>query len=252
MLGISLDLSTTAIVLVGALVAGFTTGLAGFGTGLVASGLWFHALPAAMVPPLVALASVAGQVAGLVTVRTAFDWPRVMPYLAGGAIGIPLGVGALAVVSPFLLKTSAGGFLVVYAIYQLLQRRQHHIGDWGGRIADGVVGVGGGFLGGFAGLSAPLPLIWLRLRGGETDSQRAIYQPFNLIVLSLASIGMAIGGQVTADVWWISLMCLPATLAGAWIGGRVYGRVSTQTFQRLVLCLLLGSGGILVAQAFAV
>ena len=33
------------IVLLGALLAGFTTGFAGFGTGLVASGLWFHALP---------------------------------------------------------------------------------------------------------------------------------------------------------------------------------------------------------------
>jgi uncharacterized membrane protein YfcA len=49
------------IVLLGALAARFTTGFAGFGTGLVASGLWFHPLPASMVPPLVALASVAAQ-----------------------------------------------------------------------------------------------------------------------------------------------------------------------------------------------
>src|SRR3984893_3846768 len=104
--GAATDFPTLAIVVVGSLVAGFTTGFAGFGTGLVASGLWFHALPAAMVPPLVALASVAGQLVGLVTVRRAFDWPRMMPYLVGGAIGIPLGVGALAAVSPFWLRTS--------------------------------------------------------------------------------------------------------------------------------------------------
>jgi uncharacterized membrane protein YfcA len=72
MLGTSLDLSTLAIVIVGALVAGFTTGFAGFWTGLVASGLWFHALPAAMVPPLIALASVTAQIVGLITVRKAF------------------------------------------------------------------------------------------------------------------------------------------------------------------------------------
>ena len=114
MLGTSLDLATLFIVFGGALVAGFTTGFAGFGTGLVASGLWFHALPAPMVPPLVALASVAGQVVGVVMVRKSVDWTRAMPYLLGGAIGIPLGVVALTAVSPFWLKTSAGAFLIVY------------------------------------------------------------------------------------------------------------------------------------------
>src|SRR5215468_6070070 len=72
MLGTSLDLPTLTIVVTGAVVAGFITGLAGFGTALVASGLWLHALPATMVPPLVALSSVAAQIVGLITVRKAF------------------------------------------------------------------------------------------------------------------------------------------------------------------------------------
>jgi len=252
MLGTSLDLATLAIVFAGALIAGFTTGFAGFGTGLVASGLWFLALPAAMVPPLVALASVAGQLVGFARVRKSFDWSRTLPYLVGGAIGIPLGVAALAAVSPFWLKTSAGAFLVVYSLYQLMVRRRREIGAWGGKVADGIVGIGGGFLGGFAGLSGPLPLIWLQLRGGASEAQRATYQPFNLIVLALACVGMAIGGQLTVPVLWIALICLPATLAGAWLGARLYGGVSAQTFQRLVLCLLLGSGCILIAQALGV
>ena len=248
--GLPFDSTTLAFVIAGALVAGFTTGFAGFGTGLVASGFWFHVLPAAAVPPLVALASVVGQIVGLVTVRSAFDWKRMLPFLVGGAIGIPLGVAALAVVPPFWLKTSAGAFLVLYSAYQLLVRRRREIGAWGGRWADGVIGACGGFLGGFAGLSAPVPVMWLQLRGGTTDSQRAIYQPFNLIVLTLASAGMALDGQITAQVAWIALVCLPVTIGGAWIGARLYGAVSPRTFQRLVLCLLLASGAILLAQAF--
>jgi len=249
MSGLSFDPATVTFVVAGALIAGFTTGFAGFGTGLVASGFWFHVLPAAMVPPLVALASVAGQIVGFVTVRKAFDWARLMPFLIGAAIGIPLGVAALAAVSPFWLKMSAGAFLVVYSTYQLLAWRRREIGDWGGRSADGVVGIGGGFLGGFAGLSAPLPVMWLQLRGGSPDGQRAIYQPFNLIVLAFASAGMGLGGQITAQVLWIALFSLPATLVGAWIGVRLYGAVSPRTFQRLVLVLLLGSGAILIVQA---
>ena len=53
---------------------------------------------------------------------------------------------------------------------------------------------------------------------GASDRQRATYQPFNLIVLTLASIGMAIGGQMTMHVLWIAFLCLPATLIGAWLG----------------------------------
>jgi uncharacterized membrane protein YfcA len=105
------------------------------------------------------------------------------------------------------------------------------------------------FLGGFAGLSGPLPLIWLQLRGGGNDEQRATYQPFNLIVWALASIGMSISGQITSHVLWVAFLCLPPTLLGAWIGARVYVGVSTQTFQRVVLCLLFVSGCILIGEA---
>jgi len=249
--GISFDAATLAVVLFGALVAGFTTGLAGFGTGLVASGFWFHALPAAAVPPLVVLASVAGQLVGVVTVRKAFDWPRAAPYLIGGIIGVPVGVAALVTASPSLLRVFVGVFLIVYAGYQLVQRRKHWIGGWGGRLADGIIGLGGGFLGGFAGLSGPLPLIWLQLRGGASDRQRAIYQPFNLIVLALAAGAMAMSRQITPDVLWIALFCLPATLIGAAIGARIYARVSALTFQRVVLGLLLISGCILIGETLA-
>lgn len=244
-----LDLPMLTITVLGALIAGFTTGFAGFGTGLVSAGLWFHALPAAWVPPLVTLASVTGQLIALASVRRAFDWRRAAPYLAGGVLGVPVGVVALAAASPFLLRTAAGLFLAVYAVHQLVQQRPGHIGDWGGRPADGAVGAFGGFLGGFAGLSGPPPLIWLRLRGGDVDGQRAVYQPFNVVVLTLAGIGMAASGQMTADVLWIGLTCLPATALGAWLGAHAYGAVSVPTFQRIVLGLLLVSGLILLAQA---
>jgi len=209
------DVPILLIVLSGAFVAGFTTGFAGFGTGLVTSGLWFHVLPAPIVPPLVALASVAAQLVGLMTVRRAFDWRRAAPYLIGALLGVPLGVWILSLVSPTALRLSVAVFLVVYAIFQLSGSSRLAVGSWGGWKADGAVGVGGGILGGFAGLSGPLPVIWLQLRGGPSDRQRAIYQPFNLIVLSLASAGMAIGGRIDRGVLFVAGLCLPVTLLGA-------------------------------------
>ncbi len=242
------DVSTLLIVVLGAFVAGFTTGFAGFGTGLVSSGLWFHVLPAPIIPPLVALASVAAQLVGLITVRTAFEWRRAAPFLIGGFVGVPLGIWVLSVTSPTDLRMAVAAFLVAYALFQLSGLARLAVGTWGGWKADGAVGVGGGFLGGFAGLSGPLPLIWLQLRGGPSNQQRATYQPFNLIVLSLASAGMAISGQIDQGVLSVAGLCLPVTLAGAWFGARAYIGVSEATFRRVVLILLLGSGLILIGQ----
>jgi len=238
--------STVAIVTLGALFAGFTSGFAGFGSALVSSGIWLYALPAPAVPPLVVMLSVVGQLVSLTTVRHAFDWRQTLPYLVGGAIGVPLGIAALAASSPLIIKLAVGSFLIAYTLYRLLQRRHFEIGAWGGRLADAAIGLGGGVLGGFAGLSGPLPLIWLQLRGGPTDAQRATYQPFNLIVLAMASIGMALSGQVTRDVLVLALICCPVTFIGALLGARAYARVSPQVFQRVILLLLLVSGCVLL------
>ncbi|NIA70722.1 sulfite exporter TauE/SafE family protein [Pelagibius litoralis] len=243
------DLTDLVFLLLGALAAGFVTGFAGFGTGLVASGFWFHVLPAAVVPPLVVMASVAAQFVSLIGVRPVFDWARALPYLIGGALGVPLGVVALSLASPELLRLSVGIFLVFYALCQFAGLTRLSIGAWGGRSSDAAVGVGGGVLGGFAGLSGPLPLIWLQLRGGPSLSQRAVYQPFNLIVLALAAIGMASAGQIDRLVLSSLVIAIPATVIGAWLGARLYRQASEAAFRKVVLGLLLTSGAMLTIQS---
>lgn len=243
------DLTTLVFLLSGALAAGFVTGFAGFGTGLVASGFWFHVLPAGVVPPLVVMASVAAQLVSLRALKPSFDWPQATPYLLGGALGVPLGVLILTAASPEMLRLCVGFFLMAYALGQFSGFTRLSIGAWGGRGSDGAVGLGGGILGGFTGLSGPLPLIWLQLRGGPSIGQRAVYQPFNLIVLALASAGMAFAGRVDQVVLSSLLVSVPATVIGAWVGARLYRRTSEALFRSVVLCLLLLSGTMLVVQS---
>ena len=234
-------------VLAGAAIAGFTAGFAGFGTALVASGFWFHALPAHAVPPLAALVAVAAHITGLSAVPNSVDWRGLAPYVGGGIVAIPLGVALLTFSSPDLLRAVVGAFLLVYSAYQLASRGRLRIGAWGGRRADVLVGAGGGFLGGFAGLSGPAPLVWLQLRGGPLAGQRAIYQPYNLSILLVASLAMAVGGVVDRTVLTLAAVTLPVTLIAAFVGARVYLGVSEQAFQRAVLILLAASGLILLA-----
>ncbi|MEQ8356396.1 MAG: sulfite exporter TauE/SafE family protein [Kiloniellaceae bacterium] len=242
------DSTTLAFLLLGSLTAGFVTGFAGFGTGLVASGFWFHVLPPVIVPPLVVMASVTGQLVSLAGLRPKFDWRRALPYLIGGGLGVPFGVAALTQTSPELLRFCVGLFLVTYSFSQFCGLPRLNIGSWGGRPADATVGVGGGVLGGFAGLSGPLPLIWLQLRGGASADQRAVYQPFNLVVLALAGVAMAAAGRVDGAVLESLTLAVPGTALGAWLGARLYRRASEKTFRNVVQALLLLSGAMLIVE----
>lgn len=176
-------MATTVVVVLGALCGGFVNGLAGFGTGLTALGFWLHVMNPGVAAVLVAACSVVGQVQSLYIVRRAITWHRVWPFLAGGILGVPVGVAALRFIDPQTLKVLLGGLLIGYAGLMLGSRRFPTIA-WGGRAADGLVGFGGGALGGVAGLSGVLPTIWCGLRGWNAGAQRGVYQPFNLIILN--------------------------------------------------------------------
>lgn len=233
-------------VLAGALLAGFVNGLAGFGTGLVALGLWLHVIDPLLAAPLVVICSVIAQLQSLVAIRPRFSLVRLWPFLLGGVLGVPVGVMALDHVETESFRAAVGLFLVGYCGFTLLSRRLPVI-DFGGQAADGAVGFAGGILGGAAGLSGALPTVWCGLKGWGKADQRAIYQPFNLTILTWALISYAWSGVLTEEAGRLALICLPGTVLGVWVGVKAYGRVDDRQFRRIVLWLLLASGGVLVA-----
>lgn len=236
---------TEAIVVVGALCGGLVSGLAGFGTALITLGFWLYVLDPAIAAALVLICSVIAQLQSFLRVRHAASWAQCWPFLLGGLLGVPVGVLALQAIDAPTLKATLGIFLVGYTGLMLALRQLPTVAQWGGRLADGLVGTASGVLGGIAGLSGVLMSIWCGLRGWSADRQRAVYQPYNLIVLSIALGVYASQGLLTPRVWELSLLCLPATLLGTWLGLRLYGRIDDRQFRYLVLRLLLASGLVL-------
>lgn len=234
----------TTVVLLGALCGGFVTGLAGFGTGLTALAFWLHVMNPAAAAVLVVACSVVGQSQSIYRLRRTVSWPRIWPFLAGGIAGVPAGAALLGSVDPGVLKGILGLFLMAYTGVVLAARR-FPATAWGGKLADGVVGFGGGTLGGLAGLSGPLPTIWCGVRGWSADAQRAVYQPFNLIVLAITLCVYVAQGSLAGDIGWMAVTCIPATLAGTHLGIRTYGRITDRQFRGLVLGLLFVSGMVL-------
>ena len=183
-------IDAAALVIAGAFAGGLVNGLTGFGTGLVVLPIWLQALAPTLASPLAVVCSVVAQLQTLPAIWHAIDARRIAPFMVGGAAGVPLGTWLLPQVPASTFKLAVGVLLVVVCGGLLMLSNRPPVLR-GGRWADGLVGLGGGVLGGLAGLSGPLPTLWASLRGWGKDERRAVFQAFNLGVLSLAMLAQA-------------------------------------------------------------
>jgi uncharacterized membrane protein YfcA len=230
-----------SVLMIGALAGGFVSGLAGFGTGLVALGLWLYVFPPSIAVPLVLICSIVSQTSALLTSWRVIDFKLVWPFLVGGLAGVLPGTMLVAHADPRLFKLSVGVLLLVFPTALYFNRRPLAL-QFGGRAMDALVGFAGGVLGGLAGLSGPLPTLWASVSGWGKDERRGVFQTFNWTILTAALCLQTVTGLITQDVAWFALVALPGTIVGAWLGARTYRLLSDRNFRDVVLGLLFLSG----------
>ena len=192
--------------------------------------------------------SLVAQIQTLPAIWHAIDFKRVRPFIIGGVAGVPFGTWLLPHVPVEAFRAGVGVLLTLYCSFLLIGQLSFKL-KWGGRIADGAVGLGGGILGGLAGLSGPLPTIWAGLRGWSKDTRRGVFQAYNLSILVLALVTQSFAGLITLELGRLFLAALPGTIAGAWLGRRLYGRLNDRRFEQAVLILLLLAGFALLYSA---
>ncbi|MBV9460973.1 MAG: sulfite exporter TauE/SafE family protein [Bradyrhizobium sp.] len=233
-----------ALLLAGALAGGFVSGLAGFGTALMALGLWLYVLPPSAAVPLVLICSVVGQSATLPSMWRSFDLTLALPFVIGGLFGVPLGTVMIAYADPRIFKLTIGVLLLIFPTALYFSGPMAF--TIGGRFADAAIGFAGGILGGLAGLSGPLPILWASVRGWGKDERRGVFQIFNWTVLLSALCLQVASGLVARDVIWLAALAFPATVAGSWLGARLYHALNDRNFRDVVLALQFLSGATLV------
>jgi uncharacterized membrane protein YfcA len=237
----------TGLLLAGAVAAGFVQGVAGFAFGMVAMSFWVWSLEPQVAAVMVVFGSLAGQLVAVFSVRRGFNGARLGPFLAGGALGIPLGIWALPMLEPAAFKLAIGTALGMGCPAMLWAERWPRV--QAGRLADTCVGAVGGAMtavGGFGGL---VPSLWCTLRRMDKDEQRSVMQNFNLAALSVTAGGYLLAGVVTAPMVPQLAVVIPALILPALLGARVYAGLSPLQFRRVVLSLLSLAGATMAASA---
>jgi uncharacterized membrane protein YfcA len=230
-----------------AFVGGFASGLAGFAMGFVVSGIWLHIITPIQTTTLIVGYGLLTQGYGVWMLRRALAWQKLVPFVLGGFVGVPIGTLLLTYLNPAYLRTGVGLLLMLYGGWGLLQPALKPVPDKAS--ADAGIGLVNGMVAGLTGLPGFLITIWCQLRGWKKDYQRAVFQPVMLATIVANLISLGIAGAITADTLQLYLLGLPAMAAGLWVGFKLYGRLDDAAFRKVILVLLLIAGLGLIADA---
>ncbi len=221
----------------------FVAGLSGFAFGVIAASLWLYILTPSQSATLIVAFGLLVQGYSVWKLRRALDWRRLWPFVAGAALGVPLGVTLLTWSDPRNVRIAVGIFLVIYSLYAFLRPAFKPVGAG---IGDAIVGLFNGVFGGLTGLAGILVTIWCGLRGWPKDVQRTVFQPVAVATFLMSGLWLGARGTVTGDTIKFFVIGLPFLFAGTWLGLKLFGRIDESMFRKIVLALLFVSGAALM------
>src|SRR6266851_5654740 len=96
--------------------------------------------------------------------------------LIGALAGGPLGTLLITYADPRIFKLGVGVLMLVFPAALYFNRTPMAL-RFGGRLADATIGFAGGILGGLAGLSGPLPILWASVRGWARMNGAGFFRP---------------------------------------------------------------------------
>lgn len=229
-------------------IAGFFSGLSGFGFSAIGS-LILLVLPPLTAIPLLMAVSVMIQACSFFSLAAVLrDDAKeggirkgVAPYLIGGVLGTPLGLYILSHADHRELMYVLGTLLILFASYSILlpNHLSAPVTSQTGRNAF-LVGTVGGVIGGCTAFpSAPI-VIWMHLLKLTKMQARAITQPY---ILLLQLVGLSIllitKTEVFTGLLGLLLMAsLPVAIMGNQIGVLVFKMTLDHNYRRITMMVL--------------
>lgn len=230
-----------------ALAAGVVFGATGFGFAVVLMGFYPLILGVRSANVVVTLIGLIVPVYLILPLLGELRWRVLMPVVIGTIVGIPVGVWGLVRLNETVLMRSLGIFIILYLGYviflkaRLNYKTPVHVGYAAGA-------VGGAFAGAFTAGGPPVVafLASLELTKHELKANilafivfATVYKVFFFFYHDLMTWKMVIYAVV---------LLLP-TFAGVIAGQKLFDRISTPLFQRVVQALLLVSAVYMVVGA---
>jgi uncharacterized membrane protein YfcA len=227
--------------LTGIFIAGAVSGATGVALPLIAGPVFLMAFGPTEAIGLTALCSLTGQLFSVALLRRAIAYEFRLLLILPGLCAVPLGTLLLAHCSQGAVRAGLGGLIVVSGFWGLSQGTPHAPRPVG-RLSELLVGLAGGLTGGLVGASAVAPVIWCSWQGLCKERQRAIIQPFILVMQSFSLVSLALWGDIAPALPGDYVRLLIPLLLGVASGVACFHAVSSAAVSRAVLSLVTVSG----------
>jgi uncharacterized membrane protein YfcA len=234
----SMDIQTVLYAALVLFVAYLVRGIAGFGSGLIAVPMLTLVAPVPLVVPLVVSLDYIGSASQGMKNRDSVAWKEQLLLVPFMLVGIGAGLLLLHSISTVVLSKVLGGFVITYAVYQLLPLPA--LGS--SRLCAILCGCLGGFVGTLFGTGGPFYVMYLKLRDLDKSVFRATFATNFLIDGAIRLVSYAVIGLLRWQLLVYLLAALPIVVAGLYLGGRLQTGWSQTTFVRFISLLLVGSG----------
>jgi uncharacterized protein len=245
-LGVGDNRAICSLVILSIFMSATVSSIAGFAFSAIAGASLLHLIsdPVTAVKVMI-VSSIAIQTYSVIALWNSIEWRVLRPFLIGGALTIPVGVHLVLNASAGAYWNGMGAFLVLYVVIMLFRGRPANYR--GGVLIDTLAGALGGITGGAAGFPGAFVTIWCGMRGWDKNRQRAVYQPFILLMQIMTLFALEVSGA--ARSYDISLVVfVPAALLGAYCGLSIFKRLNDQHFNLALYALLIVSGAALIAK----
>lgn len=239
-----------ALLCAGAAVGGAIFGVIGFAYGVLISLFIHHAFAAPDVVFVVVGGAFILNLFYLPRFWREIRWRGAAPYMAGATLGLPISLWLLTKLDAHAVRTFVAIVIISYGLFALRQQSRAPFRFTGahGNAVDGSVGLAGGLIGGISGLGPLVPGVWFGLRGMDKVAQRSLAQPVGLYMQGFMVTWLLLSGAVSRSAIEGLAIATPIMLGAAYLGLKLFDRLSTSFFQRSVVMLAIFGAMVLLAR----
>jgi hypothetical protein len=218
-----------------ALFAGFTQGLSGFGSVLVALPLLAVFLDFQTAVPLASTWGMTINVILLLQLRSHVRLKKILPLTVASLPGIPLGVYALQKAPVWILEILLGGLLLVFSLYFVWSggKTRHLAQGWAY-----AAGLTSGFLGGSLAASGPPVIVYTAMQPWPKDEIKSTLTGFFFLSGLAILAAQAVGCLFTSGVLTLSLISIPVVVLGVFVGTWCYDKLDTIRYRQVIIVLI--------------
>ncbi|MDP8240479.1 MAG: sulfite exporter TauE/SafE family protein [Candidatus Hatepunaea meridiana] len=236
-------MTSTLIITIGILIVfigGLTQGLLGFGFGLVAIPILIIILPPVVVVPTVMLITTLLAIVILCEARKSLELKRILPLMAAGVAGLPLGAYILKNMDVNYLKVFIGLVIIVFSFALLLGYKRKVKNE---KLGFAPIGFLSGLLNTSTGLSGPPVILFFSNQGIGKESFRANMVAY-FTVLNIVAVPIYIlNDLINPTVIRYSFIFVLPMMIGAILGIKLAHRINENLFRRIAL-VIVSIGGL--------